>query len=146
MNHDAYKYKIVMIIDDNIIDTYIAKRIIMLNEFAEKTINFTCIEEGFNHICNITDESQLPEIILLDLHLVGLSGYDFLDLFEKLPLSKKLKMSVFVVSSTIDPKEIKNIQENPNVKGFCEKYITKEFLNSIQIPKKQVLIKNTYLK
>lgn len=133
MNHDAYKYDIVMIIDDNIIDTYIAKRIIMLNEFAKQTINFTCVEEGFNHILNITEESQLPEIILLDLNLVGLSGYDFLELFEQLPINKKLKMSVFVVSSTIDPREIKKIQENPNVKGFCEKYINKEFLNSIQI-------------
>lgn len=137
MNYDAQKYELVMIIDDNIIDTYIAKKIIMINEFAKETINFTCVQEGFNYIFNILDENKLPEIILLDLHLDGLNGFDFLELFERLPLNKKLKMSIFVVSSTIDPIEIKKIQENPNVKGFCEKYINKEFLNHIQNPEKQ---------
>jgi CheY-like chemotaxis protein len=132
MNYDAQKYGVVMIIDDNIIDTYIAKKIIMVNEFAKETINFTGVQEGFNYIFNILDESQLPEIILLDLHLDGLNGFDFLELFEGLPSNKKSKMNVFVVSSTIDPIEINKIQENPNVKGFCEKYINKEFLNHIQ--------------
>lgn len=132
MKYDVQKYELVMIIDDNIIDTYIAKKIIMVNEFAKKTINFNGIQEGYNYIFNILDETQLPEIILLDLHLDGLNGFDFLELFEKLPLTKKSKMRVYVVSSTIDPFEIKKIKENPNVKGFCEKYITKEFLENIQ--------------
>ena len=132
MNYDAHKFEVVMIIDDNIIDTYIANKIILINEFAKKTINFNGVQESFNYIFNILDESQLPEIILLDLHLDGLNGFDFLELFEGLPFNKKRKMRVFVVSSTIDPLEIKKIQENPNVKGFCEKYITKEFLEYIQ--------------
>lgn len=132
MNYDAQKYELVMIIDDNIIDTYIAKKIIMTNEFAKEIINFRSVQEGFDYILNILDESKLPEIILLDLHLDGLNGFDFLELFEGLPLNKKRKMSVFVVSSTIDPIEIKKVKENPNVKGFCEKYINKEFLNHIK--------------
>ena len=127
------KYNTVMIIDDNNIDVFITTQVLKNANFATNTVTFNCALEAFKYISNTEDETVLPEIIFLDLNLDGISGFDFLELYQTLPTYKKEKISVYMVSSTIDPKDLEKINQNINLKGFCEKYITKEFLNSIKL-------------
>lgn len=131
MKSNSPKFSTVMIIDDNNIDIFITTQVLNNVNFAENTITFNNALEAFKYILNAENETALPEIIFLDLNLNGISGFDFLALYETLPTYKKEKISVYMVSSTIDPNDLEKINQNINVKGFCEKYITKEFLNSI---------------
>lgn len=131
MNRTAPKFSTVMIIDDNNIDIFITTQVLKNVNFAKNTITFNCALEAFKYISNAENETGLPEIIFLDLNLNGISGFDFLVLYETLPTYKKEKISVYMVSSTIDPNDLEKMSQNINLKGFCEKYITKEFLNSI---------------
>jgi len=131
MKSNSPKFSTVMIIDDNNIDIFITTQVLNNVNFAKNTITFNSALEAFKYISNAENETTLPEIIFLDLNLNGISGFDFLALYETLPTYKKEKIRVYMVSSTIDPNDLEKINQNINVKGFCEKYITKEFLNSI---------------
>ncbi len=131
MKSTSPKFSTVMIIDDNNIDIFITTQVLKNVNFAHNIMTFNGVLEAFKYISNTVDETGLPEIIFLDLNLNGISGFDFLALYETLPTYKKEKIRVYMVSSTIDPNDLEKVNQNINLKGFCEKYITKEFLNSI---------------
>lgn len=131
MKSNSPKFNTVMIIDDNNIDIFITTQILLNVNYTKNAITFNCAQEAFEYILNTEIEADLPEIIFLDINLNGISGFDFLALYETLPTYKKEKIRVYMVSSTVDPNDLEKINQNINVKGFCEKYITKEFLNSI---------------
>lgn len=131
MESTAPKFSTVMIIDDNNIDIFITTEVLKNVNFAKSIITFNCALEAFKYISNIENETALPEIIFLDVNLNGISGFDFLALYETLPTYRKEKISVYMVSFTIDPNDLEIINQNIELKGFCEKSITKEFLNNI---------------
>lgn len=131
MNNSDAKFDTVMVIDDNNIDIYIASQVMKNINFAKNILTFNFAGEAFKFLSSTYDKNLLPEIIFLDLNLNGISGFDFLELFESLPEQKKNEIIIYIVSSTIAPQDLKKINQNINVKGFCEKSITKEFLDSI---------------
>lgn len=131
MNKIDTKFDKIMIVDDNNIDIYIANKIITNNNFAKDIITYNCALEAFKFISSTNDKKLLPEIIFLDLNFNGISGFDFLELYETLPNNKKNEIIIYIVSSTVDSRDLEKINQNKNVKGFCEKYISKEFLDSI---------------
>lgn len=131
MKSNYPKFKTVMIIDDNNIDIFITTQVLNNVNFAKNIITFNDALEAFNYISNTENETALPDVIFIDLNMNGISGFDFLELYETLPTCKKEKIRVYMISSTIDPDDLQKIKNNTILKGFCEKYITKEFLNSI---------------
>ena len=60
-----------------------------------------------------------------------MSGFDFLDEYNKLSSTVKKKCQVFIISSTIDDLDISRARKELNVAFFQVKPITKEFLNKI---------------
>jgi hypothetical protein len=62
-----------------------------------------------------------------------MSGFDFLEEYNKLSLTLKQQCKVFVLSSTIDDLDILRASTDQNVTLFQIKPITKEFLERIQI-------------
>lgn len=125
------KFNKVMIIDDNNIDIFITKQILKKNAFAENIVTFNCPLEAFNYLESNDNEHFLPEILLLDLNLNGTTGFDFLDNFHSLPLKIKENISIYMVSSTVDPIDINKMKQNIYIKDFTEKHITEEFLNKV---------------
>ena len=77
------------------------------------------------------DESILPEILLMDLHMPKLNGWKFLDHLEVLYPQLIKPITVYIISSSIDPKDIKRCSKYPFVKSYLVKPVTKEALNPI---------------
>jgi CheY-like chemotaxis protein len=124
-------YRTVMLIEDNAIDLFIAEEIIKKNNFAESIITYKCALQAFHYIQSIKENTDLPNVIFTDINLGESSGFKFIDLFMTLPKSKTDLIKIFVVSSTVDPRDFEKIKSY-NIKiGFKEKYIDQDFLNSI---------------
>jgi CheY-like chemotaxis protein len=75
---------------------------------------------------------KLPDIILLDINMPRMNGFEFLDAFEKFPNAVQSKCKIFVLSSTFDSLEIKKAQNHPCVKSFIEKPFSLEKLEMIK--------------
>lgn len=124
-------YKTVMIIEDNSIDLFIAEEIIKKNNFAENVLTYKCALQAFEFIMTIKDTNDLPSVIFTDINLGESSGFKFIDLFISLPKAVTDLVKIFVVSSTVDPRDFEKIKSYPIAIGFKEKYIDQDFLNSI---------------
>lgn len=126
------KFENVMIIDDNVIDLYIASRMITKNIFGNNVLAYTKAQEALDYLRdNQNNEEALPQIIFVDIYMPIMSGFEFLTSYNDLPEKVKNYCQVYVLSSTIDDYDIVRASTDVNIISFQVKPITKDFLDKI---------------
>ncbi|MGI4884026.1 MAG: response regulator [Janthinobacterium lividum] len=66
----------------------------------------------------------VPDLILLDLDMPVMDGWEFLDALRSVPVAKHL--CVFVLTSSIHPDDAGKAKRYPQVKGFFSKPLSSE--------------------
>lgn len=132
MLEQTSRFQSVMLIDDSITDLYITARLIALTNFSKKVIQHSSALKALEFLQNNqTQLNELPEIILVDIYMPKMSGFEFMLEYNKLATNLKQYCKVYIVSSTIDDTDIKRVNDDENIVGFHIKPITREFLNNI---------------
>lgn len=126
------KFETVMIIDDNNIDLYISSRLIIKKYFGKKVLEYSDGNEALKYLRDNQDTiSALPQIIFIDIYMPLMSGFEFLEEYDKLPSDLKNHCKAYIISSTIDEKDILRANNDKNIVSFQVKPINKEFLSRI---------------
>ncbi|KOF01450.1 response regulator [Roseivirga seohaensis] len=124
------KIDIACIIDDDPIFVFGAKRMMELANFCNGFMVFQDGKkalEGLSAI--IASGNNLPELILLDLNMPVMDGWQFLDEFTKIKTDKKI--TLYIVSSSIDNEDFKKAETYEVVSNYIVKPITMEALEGI---------------
>jgi len=126
------KIETACIIDDDEIYTYAVKKIIAITEIASKTIFFANGQMALDFFRdNLTHAENLPDLVLLDINMPVLDGWQFMDEFCKLLISKKI--SIYIVSSSIDEADFKRSCCYRQITDFIVKPITANKLREIAL-------------
>lgn len=129
---NAYRYKNVLLIDDNHIDNLINRKILDNANYAETIKVIDSPEEAFEFVRNsLATGNDVPEVIFLDLRMPIMNGFEFLKSLVELPDLQPNLIKIFVLSSSLDPKDIKRIKENHLVSKFIGKPLTNQILEEI---------------
>lgn len=126
------KFETVMIIDDDMVDSYIISRLIINNNFGKNVLHFKEGQEALQYLHENQDNIlKLPQIIFVDIYMPLMSGFEFLEAYDKLSAALKKYCKTYIISSTIDNEDIARSNSNKNVVSFHVKPISKEFLDRI---------------
>ena len=111
-----------MLIDSNEIDNFINQKILE-NSGATNVLIFNQAISALQYLQQTTDA---PQLILLDIRLPVVDGFEFLDRFSQLEIAKQ-SIDIFILSAFISPED-KQTAMQKTCAGFIEKPLTKEKL------------------
>ena len=112
----------IMMIDDNRIDLFIHNEFVKKMGIAHTVIEYTFAKEALKYL-EEADIEKWPQVILLDIHMPIMNGFEFLDKFSAFETSLKEKCKIIIVSSSLDTGDINKTKNNPLVIGLMEKPI-----------------------
>ena len=119
------KLKNILLIDDNGDDNFYHSFILQEMNCCEEITAFLKAEEALNLLGELAEEA-LPELILLDINMPTLNGWEFINQYNHISNLKKSNSKLFVLSSSNNPDD-KNRAENLGiVSGFYIKPLTEQ--------------------
>jgi len=119
----------VFIIDDDTIHQRIAQIMIEKHQLFDEYTSFIEAEKAFTYLTENKGISQnLPDVILLDLNMPVIDGWDFLDLYEGLKTEVSKAIRIFIVTSSVDEKDILRAQRYSTVTGFISKPLSPDII------------------
>lgn len=127
------KYDQIYLIDDNKIDLLINKMLVQRCNADLKVTSFIDPQEALSHFQNLDHNAILgtKNIIFLDFFMPNLNGTQFMDLFQKLDPLFRTHFEIYVLSSTIDPNEIKKITSHTCCTDYLYKPLDSKFIDSL---------------
>lgn len=123
----------VFIIDDDPIHQRIAQIMISKHNLFDEYLSYTEAQKALDFLQeNKSNDEILPDVILLDLNMPVVDGWDFLETFESINKEFKKKIRVFIVSSSVDEKDVLRSKSYTGVRGFISKPLSPDIIRSIR--------------
>lgn len=124
------KIDIACIVDDDPIYVFATKKIMRMADFCESFLVFSNGKEALDSLSAIVlAGAKMPDVILLDLNMPVMDGWQFLDEFTQIKPAKKI--TIYIVSSSIDPEDVERAKTYEDVHNYIIKPVTEKSLLDI---------------
>jgi CheY-like chemotaxis protein len=119
-----------MVIDDDPQSNLIVKLTIKKYLHPLEIRIFTDPAEGLEWIknSNIGELTESKTILLLDINMPLMSGWEFLEKFEKFDIKVQHQFIIFMLSSSVDDRDFEMAKSYKTVRGYFVKPLNKEEL------------------
>ncbi len=125
MTNTTYDF---IVIDDDPINNMVCKASIKASSGGKVPVCFTNPVEGLKYLENeyITLAGTNPIILFLDINMPQMSGFELLEKYYHFPPEAKKNITIFMLSSSVNPEDIDRARANPDVKEYLYKPLNKE--------------------
>ncbi len=120
-------FKTCLLIDDNYIDNFVTRKILEGSNFAETIIVVRSANDAIN---SLRSGLLKPDVIFLDVRMPLMSGFEFLEEYDKIDIDKNYA-KIFMLSSSLDPLDLRKSTDNKYITQFIHKPLTQKALEEL---------------
>ena len=117
-----------MLIDDDPVSNYLTKTVIDKTNFEAKVEAFENAEDAFE--CLLDSNYELPNIILLDLNMPVMSGWEFIEAFSQSDYLMQAGITLIILSASNNPRDIEKAKAFSFVRDYINKPLTVPILEN----------------
>ena len=117
--------KCIMLVDDNKIDNFFHERVIKKSNAAEVVITTESGQEALEYLNS--HNGVLPNIIILDINMPGMNGWEFIEQYKKTGHNNKALIIVMLPTSALPDETMLELTKGVAAE-FRSKPLTKEML------------------
>lgn len=120
----------LLVIDDDDINIFIIKKIVEKTGYEVDMVAKTNGQLAIDYLTTcIGNKEELPQLVLIDINMPVLNGWEFLEAYEKLNIVNKVEM--YMLSSSVYENDIEKAKTYQTVKGFISKPLSIERLTEL---------------
>lgn len=114
--------EILCVVDDDKIFTYLLKRIIEKAKIAREIIFFENGRDAIDYLTSHKEDAlKLPQLILLDINMPILDGWQFLNEYGKLKPDVPQPISICMMSSSSEVEDYDRAMDSGHVMDYLQK-------------------------
>ncbi len=120
----TFKY---LIVDDDALNNLICRKVIKKAVPDAEIVTFLEPEHGLDYLLNLAPHAK-PVLLFLDINMPTMTGWEFLSQFERYDEGIRNRVVVYILSSSVDERDIEKAHSNILVKGFYSKPLTEDMV------------------
>ncbi|MVN78006.1 response regulator [Hymenobacter sp. HMF4947] len=120
-----------ILIDDDPTGVFLVKRLFQRAGLPDCLTTFLLPAEALAFLQQAPTEA-LPEVILLDLNMPLLSGWDVLEALKPQQEELKQRCSIYILTSSLAPADVARAKDNPLVVALLHKPLDYQKIQDIQ--------------
>ncbi len=112
------------IIDDDKLYVNLLKKIILTRKLCDNLLVFNDGKQSidyFEALLQNMNADKIPDIIFIDLNMPVMDGWEFIERFTKIENQFNKTITLYIVSSSIDPADINRAKSLSNIEDYLIK-------------------------
>ncbi len=124
------KLNCILLIDDNHLINILNTHLLEGLDIAEHIYAVENGQQGIDYLmkCNQQDGALYPDLILLDLNMPVMNGWEFIEEFKAL---NKQQCPIIMLTTSPNPDDEKRAEKMKEVYAFQKKPLTEEMISAI---------------
>lgn len=119
------KLSSILLVDDDETTNFVNQMLLEDMAVAQRVLVANNGKEALDLIRLQSDDGYFPELILLDINMPVMDGFEFLEAYEAQAFAWKQSVTIFVLTTSTNPGDIARLNETP-INGFLNKPLTEE--------------------
>ncbi|WP_285059974.1 response regulator [Pedobacter ginsengisoli] len=120
----------MLVIDDDEINVFIIKKIVEKTGYAVNMVSKNNGQLALDYLTALVGNKEpFPQLILVDINMPLLNGWEFLEAYEKLNMPEQTHM--YMVSSSVYENDIEKAKSYKTINGFISKPLSIERLTEL---------------
>jgi len=125
------KLNSLLLIDDDVINNFINSRLIRKIDMSHNLHVSTNGKEAILYLNGKLGMQEAgPELILLDINMPVMDGFEFVEAFRKLNFSNQEKIVIVMLTTSSNPKDLEKV-DALSIGGYINKPLTEEKLKNV---------------
>jgi CheY-like chemotaxis protein len=108
--------KQVYVVDDDEIFHFILKKMLEQQSEHLEVTSFLCAEDAIEQL-QLLPLTSLPSLIILDMNMQRMNGWDFIDAYRSL----KQQIPIIMCSSSMDMRDLQKVKRTPELMAYITK-------------------------
>ena len=128
-----YKLQHILIVDDDQINNLFSQIILEDENVCNMVSVCQSTIEALELLRSMSSntEAPFPDLILLDINMPELDGFDFLERYHLLGYNEQYNTAISMFSTSDDPAHVERVKQYSSVVGFIQKPLSKASLQQL---------------
>ncbi len=123
--------KVVYVIDDDEIFHFIVKKMFGLQGWNVVVNSFLSAEDAIEDLSAFA-EQNLPCLIILDMNMQRMNGWDFIEAFRGLKNRLRQHVPIIMCSSSMNIQDMEKVKKTPELMAYITKPLDKSKMKVIE--------------